>query len=225
MRTHSTYFGLLAEFGAAEIPLEDCCEKYFGIGPALAARRAAENNLPVPAYRPANSQKSGWKICANALANAIDEAKQEAQERYERARNGHKPTKPTTERQYIEALPVSDSPPASISQIEGLRQIPKHGPPPSVYFLCKGDEVVYVGQSVQPALRIADHVKTGEKDFDRVYSVAVPAPDLNNAESAFINHLKPSQQGVRKDGTLIGPSCSIDPLEVLVCHYQDGVLQ
>jgi hypothetical protein len=79
MRTHSTYFGLLAEFGAAEIPLEDCCEKYFGIGPALAKRQASAYSLPVKAYRAGASQKCGWLISISDLANHIDKQKAEAE--------------------------------------------------------------------------------------------------------------------------------------------------
>ena len=60
----ATYFGLLAEFGAAEIRLEDCCDKYFGLDIRQAKRRAASSALPVKAYRATGSQKGGWLIDA-----------------------------------------------------------------------------------------------------------------------------------------------------------------
>ena len=52
-----TYFGLLAEFGESEIPLERVCEKYFGLSTPKAKRRTCLQQLPIPAYR-AGSQKS-----------------------------------------------------------------------------------------------------------------------------------------------------------------------
>ena len=67
-----TYFGLLAEFGESEIPLERVCEKYFGLSTPKAKRRACLQQLPIPAYR-AGSQKSPWLISAIDLANHIDE--------------------------------------------------------------------------------------------------------------------------------------------------------
>ena len=79
----STYFGLLAEFGAAEIPLEQVAPKFFGLAPEKAARRAALNQLPVPAYR-AGSQKSPWLISAADLATYLDAKKAKARENWER---------------------------------------------------------------------------------------------------------------------------------------------
>lgn len=66
------YFGLLAEFGESEIPLERICEKYFGLSTPKAKRRACLQQLPIPAYR-ADSQKSPWLISAIDLAQHIDE--------------------------------------------------------------------------------------------------------------------------------------------------------
>ena len=67
-----TYFGLLAEFGESEIPLDRVCEKYFGLSTPKAKRRACLQQLPIPAYR-AGSQKSPWLISAIDLAQHIDE--------------------------------------------------------------------------------------------------------------------------------------------------------
>lgn len=72
MSINPTYFGLLAEFGESEIPLDRICEKYFGLSSAKAKRRACLQQLPVPSYR-AGSQKSPWLISAIDLANHIDE--------------------------------------------------------------------------------------------------------------------------------------------------------
>ena len=71
-RMNPTYFGLLAEFGESEIPLERVCEKYFGLSTPKMKRRACLQQLPIPAYR-AGSQKSPWLISAIDLAQHIDE--------------------------------------------------------------------------------------------------------------------------------------------------------
>ena len=70
-----TYFGLLAEFGEAEIPLAKVCEKYFGLSVPKAKRRACLQQLPMPAYR-TGSQKSPWLVSASDLAQHIDKQRQ-----------------------------------------------------------------------------------------------------------------------------------------------------
>ncbi|MDH3273693.1 MAG: pyocin activator PrtN family protein [Gammaproteobacteria bacterium] len=77
-----TYFGLLAEFGESEIPLDRVCEKYFGLSVPKAKRRACLQQLPVPAYR-AGSQKSPWLISAIDLANHIDQQRRIAERQWQ----------------------------------------------------------------------------------------------------------------------------------------------
>jgi hypothetical protein len=77
-----TYFGLLAEFGAAEIRLEDCCEKYFALSIPQAKRRAMVQKLPVKVYRGNHSQKAGWLIDAADLAEWLDAMKAVAARHY-----------------------------------------------------------------------------------------------------------------------------------------------
>lgn len=74
-----TYFGLLAEFGAAEIPLEKCCLKYFSLDIPQAKRKAMLQQLPVKAYRGNHSQKAGWLIDAKDLAEWLDALKAKAE--------------------------------------------------------------------------------------------------------------------------------------------------
>lgn len=107
---------------------------------------------------------------------------------------------PDAIRVVVAAEEIRDKPPASICNLDCLQQVPKHGYQPGVYFLCSGDEVVYVGQSVTPAARISCHATSPDKKFDRVYLLPVPAYDLDNVEAAFISHLRPSQQGGIKSG-------------------------
>ena len=76
-----TYFGLLAEFGEAEIPLQRVCEKYFGLSVSKAKRRACLQQLPIPAFR-AGSQKSPWLISAADLAKHIDQQRQLATDQW-----------------------------------------------------------------------------------------------------------------------------------------------
>jgi Pyocin activator protein PrtN len=68
---NSTYFGLLAEFGEANIPLERVAPKYFGLSYAEARRRAPGKMLPCPVFR-LGGQKSPWLVSAADLAQLID---------------------------------------------------------------------------------------------------------------------------------------------------------
>lgn len=77
---NSTYFGILAEFGEANIPLEKIAQKYFGLSPNEAKRRAPMKNLPCRVFRLAG-QKSPWLVCAADLAELIDRQREKATER------------------------------------------------------------------------------------------------------------------------------------------------
>lgn len=86
--------------------------------------------------------------------------------------------------------PTQD-PPASIHNLSNLRQLPNKEAPPGIYFLVKGNEVIYCGQSVTPLGRVQQHKK--DKDFDRIYLLPVPESCLNEVEAAFIRHLMPAE--------------------------------
>ena len=68
----STFFSLMAEFGSAQIPLDDMCEKYFNLSSAVAKREAAKQSLPVPVLKLRSGQKSQYFIKAELLADYID---------------------------------------------------------------------------------------------------------------------------------------------------------
>ena len=91
--------------------------------------------------------------------------------------------------------PIADSikAPPEIREITGLRKIPQGDYAPCVYFLCKNDAVVYVGQSISVANRISAHIR--DKDFDEVYLVHVPKIMLTKVEAAMIRHLQPPLNG------------------------------
>jgi hypothetical protein len=74
---NSTYFGLLAEFGEANIPLEKVAPKYFGLSYAEARRRAPAKMLPCRALR-LGGQKSPWLVSAMDLAELIDAQRERA---------------------------------------------------------------------------------------------------------------------------------------------------
>lgn len=116
-----------------------------------------------------------------------------------------------------EAPPVFEKPPKSIRNITELRQIQTLEVTPGVYFLCHGDEVVYVGQSVNPMGRVATHVDEGLKTFDRVYLLPTPKHELNDVEAAFIRTLRPRQQGGLRSGAKnpVAPFSSRAPRDVI----------
>ena len=67
-----------------------------------------------------------------------------------------------------------------------------------VYFLIKGDRVVYVGQSVNIFARISSHVQS--KDFDSYAYVSCPIDKLDILESLYIHTLSPPLQGKNSNG-------------------------
>jgi hypothetical protein len=67
----NTYFGLLAEFGEANISLEKVAPKYFGLSYEEARRRAPSKLLPCRVYR-LGGQKSPWLVNVSDLAELID---------------------------------------------------------------------------------------------------------------------------------------------------------
>ena len=78
---NSTYFGLLAEFGEANIPLERVAPKYFGLSFEEARRRAPTKMLPCPAFR-LGGQKSPWLVSAADLAALIDQRRERAAQEF-----------------------------------------------------------------------------------------------------------------------------------------------
>lgn len=74
---NSTYFGLLAEFGEANIPLERVAPKYFGLSFEEARRRAPAKMLPCPVFR-LGGQKWPWLVSAADLAELIDLRREKA---------------------------------------------------------------------------------------------------------------------------------------------------
>jgi hypothetical protein len=74
---NNTYFGLLAEFGEANVPLDKVAPKYFGLSHEEARRRAPAKMLPCRVFR-LGGQKSLWLVSAADLAELIDRQREKA---------------------------------------------------------------------------------------------------------------------------------------------------
>ena len=74
----NTMFLLMAEYETATVPLSQVCEKYFGMKSATAERKAAENKLPIPTFRTADSQKAPRMVHISDLAEFIDRQREES---------------------------------------------------------------------------------------------------------------------------------------------------
>jgi hypothetical protein len=87
----------------------------------------------------------------------------------------------------------TDDIPNELLLIRNLYKLPLEilNTPPGVYFLCDGSEIVYVGQSVNVANRIADHLNESVKYFDGVYFIPCHLSHLLHLESSMIRYFKP----------------------------------
>lgn len=76
-----------------------------------------------------------------------------------------------------------------ISPLYELDMTPQCG----IYFLCLGEELVYIGQSVDINARALSHKHGGprKKEYDRIFFVRVPRAQLDPIETKFINLFKP----------------------------------
>ena len=92
---------------------------------------------------------------------------------------------------YDEKVTASDEIPIEISKIDSLFKLPKSlfNSGSCIYFLCKNERVVYVGQAENVHQRLVEHMRT--KEFDAVFYLRVPAHKMNKIESALISYLKP----------------------------------
>ncbi len=82
--TPSTYFGLLAEFGRAHIPVTEIGAKYFGHSEVTAKRTAVANKYPFPTFRPGN-QQSTLMVDIVVFADYLDKIKEKAKAEFKSA--------------------------------------------------------------------------------------------------------------------------------------------
>jgi hypothetical protein len=80
----NTVFLLMAEFESSTIPLSDIAERYLGMKPATADKKAGAGDLPIATFRIGDSQKAPRIVHVQDLADFIDRRRQEAQDEMER---------------------------------------------------------------------------------------------------------------------------------------------
>lgn len=76
----NTVFFLMAEFETVTPALSEVCEKYLGIKPATAEKKAALGQLTLPTFRLVDSQKAPRLVHLHDLAEHIDRKRKEAKE-------------------------------------------------------------------------------------------------------------------------------------------------
>lgn len=92
---------------------------------------------------------------------------------------------------YDEKVTVDDDIPIEISKIDSLFKLPKSlfNSGSCIYFLCKNEKVVYVGQAENVHQRLVEHMR--DKEFTSVFYLRVPVHKMNKIENALISYLKP----------------------------------
>ncbi|NTZ47887.1 pyocin activator protein PrtN [Lelliottia aquatilis] len=79
----NTLYFLMAEFETVTPALADICEKYLGMKPATAEKKALLGELSLPTFRLSESQKAPRLIHLEDLASHIDKARQAGRELYD----------------------------------------------------------------------------------------------------------------------------------------------
>lgn len=70
-----------------------------------------------------------------------------------------------------------------------------------IYFLIRGKEVVYVGQSIEVHSRICKH----KKEFDSYAYIECDRKMLDRLESLYIHVLRPALNGIYSNGRAASP--------------------
>jgi len=104
-------------------------------------------------------------------------------------------------------FPRAKDAPIALQSVPGLCEIAAQAEICGVYFLCEADEVVYVGQSINPSHRVREHRKDRKK-FDRVFFLACPQSELDRVETEFILALEPALNGRTPTGGMVVPRIS-----------------
>ncbi|MGZ4955581.1 MAG: pyocin activator PrtN family protein [Methylobacter sp.] len=74
----STYFGLLAEFGTAHIPITEVGTKYFGHDDKTAKQYASKAKYPFSVFQCG----SKWIVDAGVFAEYLDKLKEKAEKEF-----------------------------------------------------------------------------------------------------------------------------------------------
>ncbi len=81
----NTAYALLARFETPTVPLERICEEFFGMKKEKAYERAALNELPVPTFRAAESQKAPRLVHIEDLARWLDQQRAKARKEWDKS--------------------------------------------------------------------------------------------------------------------------------------------
>ena len=73
----NTLYFLMAEFQTVTPALSNICEKYLGMKPATAEKKALLGELAIPTFRIGESQKAPRLVHLEDLASHIDKAREE----------------------------------------------------------------------------------------------------------------------------------------------------
>jgi hypothetical protein len=95
--------------------------------------------------------------------------------------------------------------PQEIRFLKDLRSVPYISITSGIYFLCKDDEVMYIGQAKSVHARVGAHIYDGIKDFNKVYFIPVPTHLLNEVEGTLIRQIKPKLNGMNQNGVITAP--------------------
>ncbi|MGE0972364.1 pyocin activator PrtN family protein [Klebsiella sp. WOUb02] len=82
----NTMFLLMAEFETSTIPLSVIAERYLGMRPATADKKAGCGELPIPTFRVGDSQKSPRMVHVADLAEFIDMRRKAAKDELKNCR-------------------------------------------------------------------------------------------------------------------------------------------
>ncbi len=82
----NTMFLLMAEFETSTIPLATIAERYLGMKPAYADKRAGAGDLPIPTFRIGDTQKAPRMVHVKDLADFIDKRRREAKIEFARVK-------------------------------------------------------------------------------------------------------------------------------------------
>lgn len=116
--------------------------------------------------------------------------------------------------------PVTEPPPMALRALKHLRQLPVTATVSGIYFLCHGEEIVYIGQSVNAFNRIGNGHR--DKEFDRVYFLPVAESALNTVEAALIRHCRPALNGRSPRGTYYTNQRDTGADAAVILAYSEG---
>lgn len=69
-----------------------------------------------------------------------------------------------------------------------------------IYFLMRGDQVVYIGQSINVVSRVCTHMREGKKNFDHFRYMPCDFNDLDKIEASFISMFDPEYNSTMPPG-------------------------